>query len=171
VYAQPAGGARTKIASRTSTGNWEVTGTLDLDRTTTLSAVYSGNAANAAATVTKTVDVYAKVTAAISGYYGSASGSRLYHRSARVDLSVAVAPAKVGECVQFQVQDYVKKVWQAVATTGCATLNSKSEISTYLVASKYALGVPYRVRADCVRSMDTANLDADIGFLYFTPEK
>jgi hypothetical protein len=171
VYAQPAGGARTKIASRTSSGNWEVTGTLDLDRTTTLSAVYSGNAANAAATVTKTVDVYAKVTAAISGYYGSASGSRLYHRSARVDLSVAVAPAKVGECVQFQVQDYVKKVWQAVATTGCATLNSKSEISTYLVASKYALGVPYRVRADYVRSMDTANLDADSGFLYFTPEK
>ena len=171
VYAQQAGGAKTKVKSFTADGAWNVSGTMDVARNTTFYAVYSGNASNAAATVTKTVDVYAKVTAAISGYYGTKSGSRLSHRSAHVGLSVAVAPAKKGECVQFQVQDYVKKVWQAAGTTGCVTLNSKSKVSSYLVASKYALGVPYRVRADYIRGSDTANLDADSGFLYFTPEK
>jgi hypothetical protein len=51
------------------------------------------------------------------------------------------------------------------ATTGCATLNSKSQATGYLVVSKYALGVPYRVRADYIRGKDTSNLDADSGFL------
>jgi hypothetical protein len=80
-----------------------------------------------------TVNVEAKVTAAIGGCYGSKPGYRLYHHTARVDLSAAVAPAKPGECVQFQVQKYVAKTWRAVATTGCATLNSKSQASGYLV--------------------------------------
>ena len=145
--------------------------TAHFDRSTTIYAVYSGNAANAAVTVTKTVNVEAKVTAAIGGYYGSKPGYRLYHHTARVGLSAAVAPAKPGECVQFQLQEYVSKTWRAVATTGCATLNSKSQASGYLGVSKYALGVPYRVRADYIRGKDTSNLDADSGFLSFMVEK
>jgi hypothetical protein len=171
VYAQSAGGAKTKVASFMASGNWNVPGTEHFDRSTTIYAVYSGNAANAAVTVTKTVDVEAKVTAAIGGYYGTKSGYRLYHHTARVDLSAAVAPVKKGECVQFQVQEYVNKTWRAVATTGCATLNSKSQASGYLAVSKYALGIPYRVRADYIRGKDTTNLDADSGFLSFMVEK
>ncbi len=171
VYAQQAGGAKTKLASSTITYGWNISGTAHFDRNTTIYAVYSGNAANAAVTVTKTVNVEAKVTAAIGGYYGSKPGYRLYHHTARVGLSAAVAPAKPGECVQFQVQEYVSKTWRAVATTGCATLNSKSQASGYLVVSKYAVGVPYRVRADYIRGKDTSNLDADSGFLSFMVEK
>jgi hypothetical protein len=171
VYAQPAGGAKIKLASRTGSGNWNLSGTEHFDRSTTVYAVYSGNAANAAATVTKTVNVSAKVTASIGGYYGSKPGYRLYHHTARVDLSAAVAPAKKGECVQFQVQEYVNKTWRAVTTTGCATLNSKSQAGGYLAVSKYALGIPYRVRADYIRGKDTTNLDADSGFLSFMVEK
>jgi hypothetical protein len=171
VYAQQAGGAKTKVGSFTGSENSNVSGTAHFDRTTTIYAVYSGNAANAAVTLTKTVNVEAKVTAAIGGYYASKPGYRLYHHTARVDLSASVAPAKKGECVQFQVQDYVGKAWRAVATTGCATLNSKSQATGYLTVSKYALGVPYRVRADYIRGKDTSNLDADSGFLYFMVEK
>lgn len=171
VYAQSPGGAKIKLASRTGSGNWNLSGTEHFDRSTTVYAVYSGNAANAAATVTKTVNVSAKVTASIGGYYGSKPGYRLYHHTARVDLSAAVAPVKKGECVQFQVQEYVNKTWRAVATTGCATLNSKSQASGYLAVSKYALGIPYRVRADYIRGKDTTNLDADSGFLSFMVEK
>jgi hypothetical protein len=80
-------------------------------------------------TVTKTVSVGAKVAASIGGYYGTKSGYRLYHHTARLGLSAAVTPAKKGEWVEFQVQKYVKKAWQAVVTTGCATLNAKSEAS------------------------------------------
>ena len=171
VYAQQAGGAKTKVGSFTGSGNWNVSGTEHFDRNTTVYAVYSGNAANAAVTATKTVNVSADVTAAIGGYYASKPGYRLYHHAARVNLSAAVAPAKAGECVQFQVQEYVSKTWRAVATTGCATLNSKSQAAGYLVVTKYALGVPYRVRADYIRGKDTANLDADSGFLSFMVEK
>jgi hypothetical protein len=55
----------------------------------------------------------------------------------------------------------------SVVTTGCATLNAKSEASGALAVSKYAQGVPYRVRADYIRGNDTSNLDADSGFLDF----
>jgi hypothetical protein len=55
--------------------------------------------------------------------------------------------SQLGECVQFQVQEFVAKTWRAVATTGCAALNSKSQATGYL------------------------NLDADSGFLSFMVEK
>jgi hypothetical protein len=167
VYAQPAGGTRTKLASFTASGSWNVSGTAHFDRSATVYAVYSGNAANAAVTVTKTVNVGAKVAASIGGYYGTRSGYRLYHHTARLKLGAAVSPAKKGECVEFQVQKYAKKAWQAVVTTGCATLNAKSEASGALAVGKYAQGVPYRVRADYIRGKDTSNLDADSGFLDF----
>ena len=172
VYAQTAGSStKTKIASGRVSGISSVRGTAHFDKTTTLYAVYPGNSDNTAVTVTKTVNVGAKVTAAIGGYYGTKSGYRLYHHTARLDLSAAVAPVKKGECVQFQVQEYVKKAWRAVITTGCATLNSKSQASDSLSVGKYALGVPYRVRADFIRGKDTTNLDADSGFLSFMVEK
>ncbi|HEX4091894.1 MAG TPA: hypothetical protein VHZ33_24540 [Trebonia sp.] len=172
VYAQSAGGAtRTRLASRQLGGSGNIAGTVHLTRSTTLYAVFAGNAFYDATTVQKTVNVEAKVTAEISGYYGAKQGYRLYHRAARLMLTAAVAPAKKGECVQFQVQEYVKKSWRAVVTTGCATLNAKSQASDSLSLTKYALAVPYRVRADYIRGKDTANLDADSGFLQFMAEK
>jgi len=171
VYAQQVGGAKTRVAGFTGSGRWNLTGTEHFDRTTTVYAVYSGNAANAAATVTKTVYVGAKVTASIGGYYGTKSGYRLYHHTARLRLTAAVAPAKKGECVEFQVQKYVKRAWQNVRTTGCVTLNAKSQAGDALSLGSYARGVPYRVRADYLRGKDTSNLDADSGFLSFMVER
>jgi hypothetical protein len=172
VCAQRTGSTtRTVITSGPVNANGNIGGTTRFTQGTTLSAVYSGDTDNAAVTAARTVNVYAKVTAAIGGYYGTKPGYRLYHHTARLDLSAAVAPVKKGECVQFQVQEYVKKAWRAVITTGCATLNSKSQASGSLSVSKYALGVPYRVRAVYVRGKDTTNLDVGSGFLSFMVEK
>jgi hypothetical protein len=168
VYAQRSGSAtKTKVMGTAVAGNESVGGTTRLTQGTTLYAVYSGNADNAAVTATKTENVYAKVTASIGGYYTTKSGYRLYHHTARLGLSAAVAPVKPGECVQFQVQEYVKKAWRAVMTTGCATLDGKSRAGGSVSVSTYALGVPYRVRADFVRGEDTTNLDADSSFVSF----
>jgi hypothetical protein len=168
VYAQTAGSStKTKIASGRVGGLSIISGTAHFDKSTTLYAVYPGNSDNTAATVTKTVNVGAKVSASIGGYYKTESGYRLYHHTARLRLSAAVAPVKKGECVEFQVQQYVKKAWKTVITTGCATLNAKSEASDDLTLGKYAQGVPYRVRADYLRGKDTSNLDADSSFLDF----
>ena len=172
VYAQRAGSTtKTVIASGPVNASGNIGGTAHFTQSTTVYAVYSGDTDNAAVTVTKTVNVYAKVTAAIGGYYGTKPGYRLYHHTARLNLSAAVAPNKRGECVQFQVQRYVNKAWRAVTTTGCATLNSKSQAGGSLPVSKYALGAPYRVRAVYVRGKDTTNLGAASGFLYFLVEK
>jgi hypothetical protein len=172
VYAQQAGSTtRTVIASGPVNASGNIGGTAHFTKSTSISAVYSGDTDNAAVTVTKAVNVYAKVTAAIGGYYGTKSGYRLYHHTARLNLSAAVAPNKKGECVQFQVQQYVRKAWRAVMTTGCATLNSKSQAGGSLSVSRYALGVPYRVRAVYVRGKDATNLAAVSGFLYFLVEK
>ena len=172
VYAQPVGSTtKTVIASGPVNASGNIGGTAHFTQSTALYAVYSGDTDNAAVTVTKTVNVYAKVTAAIGGYYGTKPGYRLYHHTARLDLSAAVTPIKKGECVQFQVQEYVKKAWRAVITTGCATLNSKSQAGGSLSVSKYALGVPYRVRAVYVRGKDTTNLGVGSSFLSFMVEK
>jgi hypothetical protein len=174
VYAQRVGSTtKTESASGLVNANGNIGGTARFTQSTTLYAVYPGDTDNAAVTVTRTVNVYAKVTAAIGGYYGTKSGYRLYHHTARLDLSAAVAPVKKGECVQFQVQEYVKKAWRAAMTTGCAILNSKSQAGGSLSVSKYALGlgVPYRVRAVYVRGKDTTNLGVGSGFLYFMVEK
>jgi hypothetical protein len=168
VYGETAGSStKTKIASGQVGGNSTVSGTAHFDKTTTLYAVYPGSADNTAVTVTKTVSVDAKVTASLGGYYGTTSGDRLYHHTARVAVSAVVAPGKKGECVEFQVQKYVKGSWQTVVTTGCATLNASSEATDDLSVSSYAEGVQYRVRADYIRGKDTSNLDADSGFLSF----
>jgi hypothetical protein len=72
------------------------------------------------------------------------------------------------------VQEHVKKTWRTVVTSGCASLNSKSQASHSLTVSKDAEGVAYRVRADYIRGADyirekdTTNLDSDSSFLYFT---
>lgn len=172
VYAQRVGSTtKTVITSGPVNVNGNIGGTAHFTQSTTIYAAYSGDTDNAAVTVTKTVNVYAKVTAAIGGYYATKPGYRLYHHTARLNLSAAVAPNKKGECVQFQVQQYVRKAWRAVMTTGCATLNSKSQAGGSLSVSKYALGVPYRVRAVYVRGKDTTNLAASSGFLSFIVEK
>lgn len=172
VYAQRAGSTtRTVIASGPVNASGNLGGTAHFTQSTAIYAAYSGDTDNAAVTVTKTVNVYAKVTAAIGGYYGTKLGYRLYHHTARLTLSAAVAPNKTGGCVQFQVQQYANKAWRAVMTTGCATLNSKRQAGGSLSVSKYALGIPYRVRAVYVRGKDTTNLGAASGFLYFIVER
>jgi hypothetical protein len=176
VYAEPIGSkVKKKIASGEIPVNGSISGTAHFAQSVTLIAVYAGDPANAPVTLTKSVSVGARVTAAIRGYYATKkSGSttyRLYHHTARLDLSATVAPVKKGECVEFQEQEYVSKAWRTRVTTGCVKLNSKSQGSTYLPVSKYNRGVPYRVRADYIRGNDLTNLAADSGFAYFMVEK
>jgi hypothetical protein len=84
VYTQRVGSTtKTKITGRPVNANGNIGGTADFTRDTTLYAIHSAD--NVAATATKTVNVYAKMTAAIGGHYGTKSGLRLYHHTARRD--------------------------------------------------------------------------------------
>lgn len=104
---------------------------------TTYTAVYTGDALYEPKTVTLEIKVGAKV----------------------------VTPSKQGECVRLEIQQAVKSVWRADATTGCVALNkwSQAAIPRTLSATGW-----YRVRADFTASAkDTTNVSADSGWLYY----
>jgi hypothetical protein len=136
---------------------------------TTYTAVYTGEQLYEPSTVTLAIKVGAKVATALSGYYKTAEVSglqyHLYHRNATLKDWVTVTPNKQGECVRLEIQQAVKSVWHADATTGCVALNkwSQAAIPRTLSATGW-----YRVRADFTASAkDTTNVSADGGWLYY----
>jgi hypothetical protein len=136
---------------------------------TTYTAVFTGDARYEPTTVTLNIKVGAKVATALSGYYKTAEVSglqyHLYHRNATLKDWVTVTPNKQGECVRLEIQQAVKSVWRADATTGCVALNkwSQAAIPRTLSATGW-----YRVRADFTASArDTTNVSADGGWLYY----
>jgi hypothetical protein len=136
---------------------------------TTYTAVFTGDARYQPTTVTLTIKVGAKVATALSGYYKTAEVSglqyHLYHRNATLKDWVTVTPSKQGECARLEIQQAVKSVWRADATTGCVALNkwSQAAIPRTLSATGW-----YRVRADFTASAkDTTNVSADGGWLYY----
>jgi hypothetical protein len=136
---------------------------------TTYTAVYTGDALYEPKTVTLDIKVGAEVATALSGYYKTAEVSglqyHLYHRNATLKDWVTVTPNKQGECVRLEIQQAVKSVWRADATTGCVALNkwSQAAIPRTLSATGW-----YRVRADFAASAkDTTNVSADGGWLYY----
>ena len=177
IYETPAGGAKKLITSGTVNSKGQYAVATTLGQSASYTAAFTGDAQYAAATTgAKTVNVDAKVSEAISGYYTSQiSGTieyRLYRYTGKVKDSATVAPNKHGECVKFEVQRYSDGAWKAYTTTGCADLNSSSAAATTLTLTKYPTASKYRVRADYDRSStDTKNLSTDSGWQYFIVEK
>jgi hypothetical protein len=176
IYAQW-DGYRGKALLKTGRVNsrGDLTVSYSAPHSTTFSAVFTGDAHYAARTVSHDVGVRASVAESIGGYYTSTHyGStlyRVYHHTASLQESVAVAPNKSGECVKVEVQIYYQGKWYADLTTGCGSLNSASKISGLFSLSQ-ATGYRYRIRADYVRSSkDVSNLSNDSGWLYFVVVK
>ena len=138
-----------------------------LGRTTTFTAAFAGDTHNAATTASRTVTSAAVVAEVLAGYYGTAHSYRLYHHTSHLDVGVAVAPNKHGECVKFEVEQFYGGAWQPDIVSGCATLNAKSTYAGYLKLSSAGIGYHYRIRADYVPGTDHANLAADSAWQYF----
>jgi hypothetical protein len=139
----------------------------------TLTAVYAGNALYEPRTVTLSIKVGVKVAAALSGYYKSAKLSgidyRVYHHTATLKDAVTVTPAKRGECVQLQVQEYSKGAWRAATTTKCGSLNKSSKAT---IALKPTATGRFRVRANFVRAKtDITNVNTSGSWLYYEVTK
>lgn len=144
-------------------------------RTTTFTAVFSGDARYAAKSVAAAVYTRAAVVMAIGDYYASKHvGSityRLYHHTKHLNVAAVVAPNKAGECAEVEIQEYYQGAWDPNVMTGCISLNKSSEIAVYFTLGQADLGYPYRLRTDYVRGSDTSNLSADSGWQYFMVEK
>ena len=172
LYATPYGGKRALV----TTGQVDSAGRLyphyKVTKATTFSAVFAGDAKDAASTASRSVTVRAKVTDAITGYYKTTmSGGvtyRIYHGSARLTLKAAVLPVKRGECLEPETEQYdAGSGWDADTKYGCDKLDSGSHDAAPFTLSQ-AVGDRYRVRADYLRAAkDTANLSAAAPWLYF----
>lgn len=144
-------------------------------RTTTFTAVFSGDARYAGKSVAATVYTRAAVVMAIGDYYASKHvGSvtyRLYHHTKHLNVAAVVAPDKAGECAQVEIQEYYQGAWGPNVMTNCIALNKSSEIAVYFTLGQADIGYPYRLRTDYNRGSDASNLSADSGWQYFMVEK
>jgi hypothetical protein len=139
----------------------------------TFTMVFAGDARYKPATVSLTVGVKVDVSAALRGYYRTTTVSgasyRVYRRTATLSDAVTVTPAKRGECVELQSQEYSKGAWHPVTTTKCGTLNKSSQVTDALKLA--ALG-RFRVWAYFVHAKtDTANLSTTGSWQYYEVTK
>lgn len=177
LYATPVGAARSLVATGTvnAQGKWYLR--YPITRETTFTAVFAGDAYNAANSATRTLQAYARVADRITGFYKtSKSGSgityRVFRGTGTLTLYSTVTPDKHGECLEPQTEQYDKGAgWHADTKYGCDTLDSASHDTAPFSLSQ-AVGARYRIRGDYFRSAkDTANLDQQGPWIYFIVAK
>jgi hypothetical protein len=161
---------RTFTAVTTATGAFTFKDRTDpIPGTYTYTASYDG-VTSAGHTVT-VVPAHPAVAATLHGYYATIRhGSivyRLYRDTARVSVAVRVGPARPGDCVRLQLQEYYRGDWRNRLTTACGALNQAGDVTESLAASREAHGYPYRIRALFLPGTDTAVTAAQSSWLYF----
>lgn len=176
LYATPFGGVRELVATGTVDAKRKWYARYWITRATTFTAVFAGDAYNAANSASLTLDAYARVTGRLTGGYktSKSSGGAVYdvfHGTGTLTLYSTVAPDKAGECLEPETEQYDKGVgWDADTKYGCDKLDSGSHDAAPFSLS-LAVGDRYRIRGDYLRGKDTANLDAQGPWLYFTVTK
>ena len=180
VYAQTVGSRTRKLLKKAPVENASGRGDLAITvvpaYSTTFTATFGGDDRYTAATVTRTVDVTARVTQSLAGSYKSeryaGAKYRLYHSSAQLRDAATVAPNKHGECVRFELQIYFQGAWyddlpSGETATRCGAL-SRSSTMLGEFSLKDGAGARYRVRAQYVRSRaDQSNLSSASSWGYF----
>ena len=143
-----------------------------LRRTTTFTVVYTGDARDAPARASLTLQTAAAVADALSGYYKKTriGGITYYvfHSGATMVLRATVAPNKHGECLRPETEQWDAGIgWDDDTTYGCDALDISSHDSAPFNLAR-ASGARYRIRANYLRGgRDLANLSADGPWLYF----
>jgi hypothetical protein len=152
IYGQPVGGKKTLAASGAvdSSGDFKATFRPAMD--TTYTAVWSGDAQHpaGAAGSTAVVDVQARVTGALTGFYSRTSaGYHLYHYTATCpsahrgcpNYSVAVKPSHARHAITFDLELLHKGTWARAGFIGALH-------ALIVYKSRRSIGVPLRVRAE-----------------------
>ena len=143
-----------------------------LTLTTKFSVVYNGDARDAPARATRTVNAMAGVADAISGYSKKTKIAGItyyvFHPNNMLVLHATVSPHKHGECLKPETEQWdAGPGWDDDTAYGCDSLDRDSHDSAPFNLGR-ATGDRYRIRADFVRgARDRANLSADGPWLYF----
>ncbi len=172
VYAHDLSKRRASLLRKASVGH---SGSLSISykaqHTTVFSVTFPGDAHYAAKTVKLTINVLADVSEYLSGNYGKSGKYDLFHSSDILYAHAKVAPNKHGQCIVFEVQEYVQGAWQELQTFSCVHLGSASTLVAKIGLSQADKGYPYRIRADFVHKKgDRSNADSDSAWRYLKIE-
>ncbi|MGR6971472.1 Ig-like domain-containing protein [Streptomyces cynarae] len=172
IYAQPYGGKAVLVKSGTVDSQGNLTASYKLAHNTTFSVVFAGDYQYSPRTVAGSVSTYVAISEKLSGYYTSTyDGStlyRVYHQTAKEQLTVTVSPNKAGQCVVYRVQRYYSGAWHTQSTTPCSSLGSTSTGSQQMSLTN-AVNSRFRVAAEYVHSSkDNTNLTTWGAWQYFT---
>ncbi|MFD4878452.1 YncE family protein [Streptomyces sp. NPDC058420] len=172
VYATPVGGKKTLVRTAAVDSRGNLKATYKLTRNTTFTASFAGDYRYAPATATRTVHDQVNIAERLGGYYTSTKYGtvtyRVYHHTVKPQVSGTVSPARSGQCMRFQAQEYSHKDWHTLTTSGCFSMTADSAGVTHLSLTN-AVGQKFRVRTEYVASAkDTTNVTTWGGWLYLT---
>jgi YVTN family beta-propeller protein len=173
IYAQWLGSSKgILIAKGKVNSKGDLTASFRTPYSTKFTAVFSGDARYAPASVGATAGVRASVGTSISGYYATVklNGTlyRLYHKGHDVYLGTSVTPNKHGECVKVEIQEYYNGTWNPNAESGCVKLGTASTVTAGVSTSGADINYPYRLRIDY--GGDTRNVANDGAWQYTLTE-
>jgi hypothetical protein len=144
-----------------------------LTRTTTFTAVFRGDARDAPARTSRTLQAFARVAAGLSGYSATTRIGGIpyyvFHANRTLVLRATVSPNKHGECLKPETEQWdAGSGWDDDTAYGCDSLDRSSHDRAPFNLTQ-AVGDRYRIRADYVRgARDRANLSTDGAWLYLT---
>ncbi len=172
IYATPAGGKKTLVKTAAVDSNGNLKATYKLTHNTTFTASFAGDYRYAPATATRAVHDRVGIAEKLGGYYTSTTyGSvtyRVYHHTAKPQVSGTVTPDKSGQCMRFQAQEYYDKAWHTLTTSSCFSMAPGSVGVTQLSLTN-AVNQKFRVRTEYVAgAKDTTNVSTWGGWLYLT---
>ena len=176
IYAKPYGSDTYRLVTSANVdGSGNLSVLISMKKKTTFVAKFLGDAVYRPATsTTKTVSVYAAITGSLSGTYGSAGGSKLYHYTSACPgegrgcptFTTTVTPNHAGKPVCFTLQVYVSGAWRTAVSCFRLRLNSRSKATAVFVyASRAVIGMRTRIRATF--GGDTDHLGATTPWAYF----
>ena len=155
VYGTPYGGQPVLVKKGSFSGG-SFSASARVDRRSTFTAVWGGNASYGPTERSTTVTVRAKVVSEMRGYYAAQHAYRLYHLHKNPKQVAVVLPNHAGECLDFRAQKPNSHGrWATFGTTGCIPMSSSSAAAVVLTGT-HAVGERVRFRAEW--GGDRANL-------------
>jgi hypothetical protein len=148
IYAQRVGGTKKPIAYGVVDRDGKLHAAIHVYHNTVFSASFAGDRRHQPVTVAAKRDTGADPELTLENYYGTDSqGYRLYHKSQEPKLHAHVDPNKAGQCVYFDVQEYVNGKWHDTGGSDCFRLGAGSNSDAYwnapqrgVVGRKYRAG-------------------------------
>jgi hypothetical protein len=146
IYAQRVGGTKKPIAYGIVDKDGKLHAAIHVYHNTVFSASFAGDRRHQPVAVSATRGTRADPQLTLENYYGTDSeGYRLYHKSQEPKLHAHVDPSKAGQCVYFDVQEYVNGTWHDTGGSDCFRLGSGSSTDAWWNAPKLGVvGRKYR---------------------------